>query len=72
MRKLRGRDLYKVFNTQTKRVFAKGATRDKAQHQLRLLRAIENSPEFAQRLRRTARKPRRARANDLDTGHVQT
>ena len=38
MRKVRGKDCYKVYNTVTKRVFAKCTTKEKATRQLAILR----------------------------------
>lgn len=41
MRKIRGQDLYKVFNTETGEVKSKGSTKQDAKAQLRLLRSLE-------------------------------
>jgi len=41
MRKLRGKDLYKVINTETKEVKSSGSTKKDAKAQLRLLRGLE-------------------------------
>ena len=46
MRKLTGKNCYKVYNRKTKRVYAKCTTKVKAQKQIKLLRAIENNPNF--------------------------
>ena len=42
MRKLPNKDLYKVYNTDTKKVYAKGTSREKSIKQLRYLRGIEH------------------------------
>ena len=49
MRKIPGKNTYRVYNKKTKRVYAKSTTKSKAQKQLRLLRAIENNPNFVPR-----------------------
>jgi hypothetical protein len=57
--KIRGKKCYRVFNSQTKKVFANCTTRAKATKQLRLLRAIQNNPSFVsigRRRRKTLRK----------------
>jgi len=41
MRKIRGKDLYKVFNTETREVKSHGSTKQDAKAQLRLLRSLE-------------------------------
>ena len=45
-RKVRGKDCFKVYNTKTKRVYSKCTTKEKANKQIRLLRAIENNKNF--------------------------
>ena len=68
MRKLRLKPLYKVYNRITKKVYSKGTTKEKAERQLKLLRAIEFNPSFIPRGRTTkdntviVDKPRKARA----------
>lgn len=42
MRKLPRKSLYRVFNTETKKIFAKATSKQKAQAQLRYLRGIEH------------------------------
>jgi hypothetical protein len=54
MRKLRSKPLYKVYNRITKKVYSKGTTKEKAERQLRLLRAIEYNPAFVPRERASA------------------
>jgi hypothetical protein len=49
IRKLTGKNCYKVFNKKTKRVFSKCTTLKNAKKQLSLLRAIENNPKFVLR-----------------------
>ena len=58
-RKVANKRCYRVYNAKTRRVFAKCATAENAQKQLRLLRAIENNKNFVpngrKRLRRSSR-----------------
>jgi hypothetical protein len=46
MRKLRLQPLYTVYNKATRRVYAKATTKEKAERQLKLLRAITYNPDF--------------------------
>ena len=48
-RKVSNKNCYRVINRNTKRVFAKCATRENAKKQLRLLRAIEYNKNFIPR-----------------------
>lgn len=41
MRKLPGKDEYKVYNKETKKVYSKNTSKEKAEAQLRLLRGVE-------------------------------
>ena len=50
-RKVPNRRCYKVYNTRTKRVFAKCTSKAKAKRQMNLLRAIENNKTFKNRIR---------------------
>lgn len=43
IRKLPNKDLYRVYNTNTKEIKAKGTTLDKAKKMIRLLNAIDHS-----------------------------
>jgi len=52
-RKVRGRNCYRVYNRNSKRVFAKCTSKENAIKQMRLLRAIENNKSFKLRLRNT-------------------
>ena len=52
-RKVRGKQCYKVFNTKTKRVFSTCTSKEKAQKQLKLLRAIQNNKNFVLRKNKT-------------------
>ena len=52
-RKVRGKNCYRVYNRNTKRVFAKCTSRENADKQMRLLRAVENNKSFKLRLRNT-------------------
>ena len=58
LRKVSGKNCYRITNKKTKKVFAKCTTRAKANRQLRLLRAIQNNKNFVPnaRVRRTVRK----------------
>jgi len=52
-RKVRNKNCYKVYkNDKTKKVFAKCATKENAQRQMRLLRAIQNNKNFNPNARR--------------------
>ena len=46
MRKVRGKDCYKVYSKRTQRVFAKCTTKEKAERQLKLLRALLYNDKF--------------------------
>ena len=48
-RKVKGKNCYKVYNKQTKRVFSKCSTLKNAQKQIKLLRAIEFNKDFVPR-----------------------
>lgn len=67
IRKMPNRNCYKVFNKNTKKVFAKCTTMDKAKKQLRLLRGIQNNSKFRSRIRRATmkggKKTRKTRKN---------
>lgn len=58
LRKVSGKNCYRVANKRTKKVFAKCTTRARANKQLRLLRAIENNKNFVpySSIRRTRRR----------------
>ena len=59
VRYLRKKKCYSVINSKTKKVFSKSTTRQKAQKQSRLLRAIKYNPDFVKKLRNnTTRKNR--------------
>ena len=62
-RKVANKRCYRVYNAKTRRVFAKCATAENAQKQLRLLRAIENNKNFIPngRVRRGLRRSSRLR-----------
>tara|TARA_B100000900_G_C20544242_1_gene701832 strand:+ start:672 stop:1286 length:615 start_codon:yes stop_codon:yes gene_type:complete len=52
-RKVRNKNCYKVYkNDKTKKVFAKCSTKENAQRQMRLLRAIQNNKNFKPNARR--------------------
>jgi len=54
VRKLTKKNCYKMYNAETKRVYAKCTTKEKAKKQLRLLNAIKYNKSF--KLRRTMKK----------------
>ena len=56
LRKVSGKNCYRITNRKTKKVFAKCTTRAKANRQLRLLRAIQNNKNFVPNARRTRKK----------------
>ena len=58
IRKVTNKACYKVFNNRTKRIFSKCTTKTRAKKQLRLLRAIDNNPNFVlkNRTRKTKRR----------------
>lgn len=43
LRKIRNKDLYKVYNTETKKIHSKGTSLDKAKAQIRLLNQLEKT-----------------------------
>lgn len=51
VRKVRGKSCFKVYNKKSKRVYSKCTSRENAQKQLRLLRAIEYNKNFVPRNR---------------------
>ena len=51
-RKVRGKNCYKVYNKNTRRVFAKCSTKTRAIKQMRLLRAIQFNKDFNPNSRR--------------------
>lgn len=51
VRKVRGKSCFKVYNKKSKRVYSKCASRENAQKQLKLLRAIEYNKNFVPRNR---------------------
>jgi hypothetical protein len=56
-RKVRNKSCYKVYNPESKKVFAKCSTKEKAAAQMRLLRGIQNNKTFRKRVKNTRRKP---------------
>lgn len=45
-RKVRGKPCYKVYNPKSKKVFANCTSKENAEQQMRLLRAIQNNRSF--------------------------
>ena len=56
IRKMPNRNCYKVFNKNTKKIFSKCTSMEKAKKQLRLLRGLKNNPKFRTEFRRTTMK----------------
>ena len=56
IRKVRNKSCYKVYNSKTKRVYAKCSKLVDARKQLRLLRAVQNNPKFRNKLKNSTRK----------------
>lgn len=51
IRKVNKKSCYKVYNTKTKKIYAKCSTLKNAKSQLRLLRAYKNNPGFRSTLK---------------------
>jgi len=49
-RKVRNQDCYRVYNSDTKKTFAKCTTKENALAQMRLLRGLQNNKTFRKRL----------------------
>jgi hypothetical protein len=49
VRKVRGKPCYKLYNSKTKKVYSKCASKENIKKQLRLLRAIEYGKNFVPR-----------------------
>ncbi len=58
IRKVNKRPCYRVFNSRTKKTFAKCSTRKNAEKQIRLLRALEYNKSFVPNARRQTMKKR--------------
>lgn len=56
VRKVRGKACFKVYNKKSKRVYSKCTSRENAQKQVRLLRAIEYNKNFVPRRAAMSRK----------------
>lgn len=56
VRKVRGKSCVKVYNQKTKRVYSKCTSRENAEKQLKLLRAIEYNKNFVPRKAVKSRK----------------
>lgn len=56
VRKVRGKSCFKVYNKKSKRVYSKCTSRENAQKQVRLLRAIEYNKNFVPRRTTMSRK----------------
>lgn len=55
-RKVKGKNCYKVFNKNTKKVFSKCSSLKNAQKQIKLLRAIEFNKDFVPRAQQNRTK----------------
>ena len=55
-RKVNHKDCYKVYNKKSKKVFAKCTTKENANKQLRLLRALQYNKKFVYRRPKTAKR----------------
>ena len=49
-RKVRNQDCYRVYNSDTKKTFAKCTTKENALAQMRLLRGLQNNKTFSKRV----------------------
>ena len=49
-RKVRNKDCYRVYNSDTKKTFAKCTTKENALAQMRLLRGLQNNKTFRKRV----------------------
>ena len=56
-RKVRNQDCYRVYNSDTKKTFAKCATRENALAQMNLLRGLQYSKSFRKRITSRRREP---------------
>lgn len=56
MRKVPRKNCYRVRNTKNKRIMAKCTTKERATRQMRLLRGIQNSKNFAKQVRTTRKR----------------
>ena len=56
-RKVRNQECFRVYNSDTKKTFAKCATRENALAQMKLLRGLQNNKDFRKRV--TARRRER-------------
>jgi hypothetical protein len=61
IKKVRGKPCYRVQNKYTKKVFAKCSSKENAQKQIRLLRAIEFNKSFKLRPKKQTRSTRKIR-----------
>lgn len=59
IRKVPKKPCYRVYNKKTKKVFAKCATLENAEKQIRLLRALENNKNFVPNSRNRTQKNRK-------------
>lgn len=59
LKKTRGKSCWRVLNKYTKKVFAKCSTKENAEKQIRLLRAIEFNKSFKLRPKSAIRKTMR-------------
>ena len=60
-RKVRNQECYKVYNSDTKQIFAKCTTREKANAQMKLLRGLHYNGSFRKRVYSRSRQTRKSR-----------
>jgi hypothetical protein len=58
-RKVRGKNCYRVYNSKSKKTFAKCTSRKKADKQMRLLRALQNNKNFRKQVKERRATQRR-------------
>jgi hypothetical protein len=51
IRKVRNKSCYRVYNKRTRKVFAKCASKENANKQMNLLKALEYNPKFRQQIK---------------------
>ena len=56
MRKLPNKNLYRVYNKDTKKVHSKATTKENATKQIRLMNAIDHNPKFAKKIKKQNKK----------------
>jgi hypothetical protein len=62
IRKVNKQNCYKVYNRKSKKVFAKCATKENAEKQVRLLRGLEYNSTFRKQVKARANQTRRRKS----------